>query len=179
MTAAVPPAPGEGSGDDRADIDAMFAAITSSFANEMNWESGDLNLTEALEAERVANESARAEAEAVRKRAEQRDRRRAERAAELAQYTAEKAELEAEYNSDDDHFVPPKPPPLPTLRRATISSLLLIVAGIALLAFPTLLVIAQDLTMVVGLLMIMGGLGWLVANMRTGPPDDSDNGAVL
>jgi hypothetical protein len=91
--------------------------------------------------------------------------------------------LDSEATWDDEgHFVPPPPPPLPkvepnrrlawaALLGAPLVALLLIGAGIrvtGLMAF--LLVVA-----------FVGGFGYLVATMRSGPPDDwsGDDGARL
>ena len=132
--------------------------------------------------ERASNERAeadRADREA-QERAERRERRRAERARELAEYQAERAELEAEYNSDDDHFTPPEPPPLPHLRPATLGAVLLMLAGLTLIVFPTLLVIDTQVTMVLGLMLLAGGAVSLVSRLRAHDDDlDGPNGAVL
>ncbi len=184
MTAAGPLQPGENSGDepgDEPDYDAMFAAIVSPLSGQMNWDSSGLDIpaaaAEADRVEREAADAARAEEDAVAKRAIERDRRRAIRAAELAEYSAEKAAIEAEYNSDDDHFTPPAPPPLPRLRPATIGAVLLMIAGIFLIARPTLLSVSQELTIVLGLGLLVGGCVALISGMRKS--DDGDSGAVL
>ncbi len=180
MTAAGPLQPGEGPGDESGDVpdyDAMFAAIVSPLSDQMNWDAVD-EIEAAAAQLGAAEEAARVEAEAVAKRAVDRDRRRAERAAELAEYTAEKAAIEAEYNSDDDHFTPPAPPPLPRLRPATVGAVLLMIGGIVLIARPTLLSVGQELTIVVGLLVLVGGCAALISGMRKSH-DDGDTGAVL
>ena len=108
------------------------------------------------------------------------ERRREERARELAEFNAEKAELESAYNSDDDHFTPPEPPPLPRLRPATVGAVLLMLAGMALIVFPTLLVIDTQLTMVLGLMLLAAGAVTLVSRLRAHDDDlDGPNGAVL
>lgn len=80
-------------------------------------------------------------------------------------------------NLEEEHFVPPTPPPLPKLRRATLGALTAIGAGIAVLvsnfdggtfAWPAIFAI------------IGGGIA-LVWNVRSEPPmdPDSDDGAVV
>lgn len=178
------------------DIAARFAAIVSPIASSMNWDPetrtapaadprADQHAADA--ADRVAREKAAAEqteaeriAREVRERDLRRERRREERARELAEYQAERAELESAYNSDDDHFTPPEPPPLPRLRPATLGAVLLMLAGLALIVFPTLLVIDTQLTMVLGLLLLGGGAVTLVSRLRAHDDDvDGPNGAVL
>lgn len=186
------------------DIAARFAAIVSPIASSMNWDpesapgtvrsDADPDADPAADpadaadaAERAAAaQAAAAQAETervareVRERELRRERRRAERARELAEYTAERAELEAAYNSDDDHFTPPPPPPLPRLRPATLGAVLLMVAGLALIVFPALLVIDTQLTMVLGLMLLGGGAVTLVSRLRAHDDDlDGPNGAVL
>lgn len=171
------------------DIAARFAAIVSPIASTMNWDAArsanpaaDEHDGDAPTDDRAARERAAAEqiAREARERELRRERRREERARELAEYHAEKAELEAAYNSDDDHFTPPEPPPLPRLRPATLGAVLLMVTGLALIAFPTLLVIDTQLTMILGLLLLTGGAVTLVSKLRAHDDDvDGPNGAVL
>ncbi len=176
-------------GDEDFDFDARFAAIISPIADSMDWDA-DLTHDSRLESgqydaisrdEAIAAERAEKEA-AEHREAEQRDARRAqrrvERAQELAEYNADKAAAEAAYNSDDGHFTPPPPPPLPRLRGVTIGGVLLVFAGIVLIAFPALLVIDTQLTMILGLLLLMAGVGTLVSRLRRSNSED-DNGAVL
>jgi hypothetical protein len=78
---------------------------------------------------------------------------------------------------DEEHYLPPQPPPLPRLRPATVLSLLGIVGGIVVLGsdveggeFAWLAVIA-----------IIGGAVALIWGVKQGPPPDSgwDDGAVV
>jgi hypothetical protein len=82
-----------------------------------------------------------------------------------------------DYVEDDDHFIPPLPPPLPRLRRVTIICWLAIaIGGIVLISgfdggqFSWLAILA-----------IVGGAVTLVWHVRNEPPQDSgwDDGAVL
>ena len=82
--------------------------------------------------------------------------------------------------ADEEHFVPPPPPPLPRVeprRRAAWAGLL--GTPLVLLAF---VVLGVDVSGWLGFLLgaaFIGGFGYLVATMRSGPPDDGDDGAVL
>ncbi|MCD2196488.1 hypothetical protein LQ327_24240 [Actinomycetospora endophytica] len=77
----------------------------------------------------------------------------------------------------DDHFVPPDPPPLPRIGMSSLLGLLLLVAGVVLLALPAL--VGGELAglgIVPGLLAMAAGLGWLVVGMRRSSEDDHDAG---
>ncbi len=82
---------------------------------------------------------------------------------------------------DDDHYVPPEPPPLPALQPRTIGGILVLAVGVLLLLAPGVLGIAERLAMPFGLLALTGGFGWLALGLRSGPPPDSgwDDGARL
>ncbi len=82
---------------------------------------------------------------------------------------------------DEEHFVPPEPPPLPMLRPGTLGALLLLALGLVLVLAPGLLGLAERLGTPLGLLALAGGIGVLVLRLRQGPPTDSgwDDGARL
>ncbi|HSK58538.1 MAG TPA: hypothetical protein VK935_05730, partial [Actinomycetospora sp.] len=84
---------------------------------------------------------------------------------------------------EDEHFVPPEPPPLPRLGLSSLLGLGLLVVGVVLLAVPGLLGGPVGLGIVPGLLAMTAGLGWLVFGLRRGrdegPAADPDDGAVL
>lgn len=82
---------------------------------------------------------------------------------------------------DEAHYVPPDPPPLPTLRPATIGALSLIIVGLVLLVSTTLFSLPPQLTTPFALVAVSAGIGWLVLRMRQGPPPGSgwDDGAQL
>lgn len=84
-------------------------------------------------------------------------------------------------DEDDDHFVPPEPPPLPRPQPATIGAVLLFALGIVLLAIPNMIGFSEQYGLPLGLLSITGAIVWLVARLRQGPPTDSgwDDGAQL
>ena len=94
--------------------------------------------------------------------------------------TAE-ADPDDEPDDPNDHFVPPDPPPLPALRPGTIAALLLILAGVVLLLFPSLFGLTGALGTPLALIIMCSGAGWLILRMRNTPPPDSgwDDGAVL
>ena len=75
---------------------------------------------------------------------------------------------------DDDHFDPPEPPPLPRVGLSSLLGLLLLVAGVVLLAVPGLLGGSLGLGIVPGLLAMTAGLGWLVFGLRR--PSERDGG---
>ena len=83
---------------------------------------------------------------------------------------------------DEGHFVPPPPPPLPqveprrrlawgALLGSPLVALLLIGSGVLVTGWMAFLLVVA----------FVGGFGYLVATMRTGPPDDwsGDDGARL
>jgi hypothetical protein len=84
---------------------------------------------------------------------------------------------------DEQHYVPPEPPPLPRLGLSSLLGLALLVVGVVLLAVPGLLGGPVGLGIVPGLLAMTAGLGWLVFGLRRGrdegPAADTDDGAVL
>lgn len=83
--------------------------------------------------------------------------------------------------AEDEHYVPPDPPPLPKLRPGTIFGIVLLAIGIFLLAAPTLIGLAPRVATPLALISMAAGIGWLVLRMRQGPPPDSgwDDGAQL
>ncbi|HEY2222481.1 hypothetical protein [Actinomycetospora sp.] len=80
-------------------------------------------------------------------------------------------------DASDDHFVPPEPPPLPRIGLSSLLGLLLLVAGVVLLALPALVGGGlAGLGIVPGLLAMAAGLGWLVVGMRRPSDDEHDAG---
>jgi hypothetical protein len=85
---------------------------------------------------------------------------------------------------EDEHFVPPEPPPLPRLGPPAFVGLTLIVLGLVLVVAPGWLGIAEPYGLPLGLVGLAAGLGWLVLRLWPDPPDrgqddDGDDGAVI
>jgi hypothetical protein len=87
----------------------------------------------------------------------------------------------APVEEDDDHYVPPEPPPFPRPQPATIGAVCLLLLGIVLLAVPRLIGLSSQYGLPLGLLSITGAIVWLAARLREGPPTDSgwDDGAQI
>jgi hypothetical protein len=162
------------------DVDAAFAAIVSGFAADSRWSS----LAEAgpeAGAKRHPSAGGRS-AETGEERAKRRELRRLERAEEVAAFAAEQASIEAERAADEAHFEPPEPPPLPKPKGRTVGALLLLAAGIALLARPGLLAVSADFALVLALLFIVGGVTLLLTGIwqrRHSQDAEGDDGAVV
>ena len=86
-----------------------------------------------------------------------------------------------EWDGEEEHFVPPEPPPLPKLRPSTIFGIVLLVIGGFLLAAPSVIGLEPRIATPLALVSMAAGIGWLVLRMRQGPPPDSgwDDGAQL
>jgi hypothetical protein len=84
---------------------------------------------------------------------------------------------------DEDHYVPPEPPPLPRIRASTSVGLALLGLGLVLLVVPGLLGSGATLAFPLGLVSLAMGLGWLVLrswpSKPSGDGDGTDDGAVL
>lgn len=100
---------------------------------------------------------------------------------EPAPRRAAEADADTDVDDPEDHFVPPDPPPLPVPRPRTLGGVAMIGLGIVLLAAPQLLGVGPTTGLPLGLLVLAGGIGWLVMGLRSGPPPDSgeDDGARL
>ena len=84
--------------------------------------------------------------------------------------------------SDEEHYVPPEPPPFPKPRAGTIVGMLLIAVGLLLLIVPTIIGLGTPIGTPLGLVALAAGIGWLVLRIRHGnPPDhgDRDDGAQI
>lgn len=159
------------------DVDAAFAAIVSQMAREESWqERKDAGPASAAQRHPSAGGPVQ---ETGAERARRRELRRLERAEEVAAYAAQQAEIEAERAADDAHFTPPDPPPLPRPRRRTVSAVLLIVAGLILLARPGLLAVSIEFTMVLAAGAILGGAYLLLIGIWRRRGGDGDDGAVV
>lgn len=83
--------------------------------------------------------------------------------------------------ADEDHYVPPEPPPFPVLRASTLAALGLFVLGIVLLVAPGLFGLQPRIGTPLSLVALCAGVGWLILRMRNTPPPDSgwDDGAQV
>lgn len=79
---------------------------------------------------------------------------------------------------DEEHYVPPVPPPLPRFAAPTIVAMVVIAMSIVILAFGGEFGLASQLTLLLGVMGVLLGTGMLVMRMRT-HRDDDDDGAVL
>ncbi|WP_245849007.1 hypothetical protein [Lentzea kentuckyensis] len=90
-------------------------------------------------------------------------------------------EPERRDRDDEDHYVPPEPPPFPVLRASTLAALGLFVLGIVLLVAPGLFGLQPRIGTPLSLVALCAGVGWLILRMRNTPPPDSgwDDGAQV
>jgi hypothetical protein len=90
-------------------------------------------------------------------------------------------EPEARDPADEDHYVPPEPPPFPVLRASTLAALGLFVLGILLLVAPGIFGLQSRIGTPLSLVALCAGVGWLILRMRNTPPPDSgwDDGAQV
>ena len=91
------------------------------------------------------------------------------------------AAIEEDPAEDEGHFVPPEPPPIPRPQPQTVGAVALFVLGLMLLVIPGVIGFSAQAGLIFGLLAISGGIVWLIARLRQGPPTDSgwDDGAQL
>lgn len=91
-------------------------------------------------------------------------------------------DYEVEEDDEDDHFVPPEPPPLPETDVTTRFAWIAVLGGpLLLFAFVLLQMDMAWWVELVGIGGFLGGFATLVARMRTGDDDDDmpDGGAVV
>jgi hypothetical protein len=89
---------------------------------------------------------------------------------------------EPRYAEDEDHYVPPLPPPIPRAQAATKAAIAALVGGVAMLVISTVTDVQDaDVLAFLGVVAIVAGFVTLVARMRDAPPTDSgpDDGAVV
>lgn len=159
------------------EVDVEFASIISGISKDMSWSSTPQQLDSVATAEAGP-------ADTGDERERRRAQRRAQRAEEVAMFEAGQAESEAELQADDAHFIPPEPPPLPKPKRRTVVAMLFMAIGLVLLIMPTLLEVAPDVVLVLGIACLIGGFAMLIHGLRprgTDPEnaDGWDDGARL
>jgi len=170
---------------DDSEVDAAFAQIISGISGRMQWDADTDELD--AEAEAVAGQrpapSETSTQDTPEDRRRRREERKAERADELAEFIAGKTERANERLFDEEHFVPPEPPPLPRPKARTVWAVVLIAAGVLFMAAPQLLSISGNASLILGLLLMIGGVTLLVLGLRNhrGEPGDEgwDDGARL
>jgi len=149
------------------DVDAAFAAIVADLEREGFGADvrADAEPTEDLPAVDDRRDQAEPAGEAT---------------APIAAWRGHEAEWDWSWGTDDEHYVPPEPPPLPRLRPVTILALILIVAGVLLLVAPSLIGLDPRIGTPISLLALVCGFGLLFLRIRRTPPDtENDNGAQV
>jgi hypothetical protein len=97
-----------------------------------------------------------------------------------ASWRGHESDWDWSWGSDDEHYIPPDPPPLPRLRPMTIVALILVVAGVVLLLSPGLIGLDPRIGTPLSLLALVCGFGLLFLRIRRTPPDtEHDNGAQV
>jgi hypothetical protein len=80
---------------------------------------------------------------------------------------------------DEDHYVPPEPPPLPRLAAPTIIAMLVLAGSIVFLALGDRLGLGDGFTLVLGILGLLLGVGILFTRVRDHYRDEDDDGAAI
>lgn len=79
---------------------------------------------------------------------------------------------------DDDHYVPPNPPPIPRPSAPFVLGLLLVAIAIVLLAFGSELGMAFEIRLFLAVVAILSATGVFILRLRA-RRDEDDDGAVL
>jgi hypothetical protein len=90
--------------------------------------------------------------------------------------------VEPDALEDEGHYVPPPPPKIPLPRLRTIGAVVMVLLGFVVIFSPFTLGLSDDsLSLLLGLVLTLGGAAVLVLSMRDAPPTDSgpDDGAVV
>jgi hypothetical protein len=163
------------------EVNAQFAAIVSGMNSEMSWGATTQELDSTATAGTVdvrepTDVDARDGWETAKERERRRALRKAQRAEEVELFEAGRAEAEAEMQSDEAHFVPPEPPPLPRPKRRTVAALLVMAVGLLMIVRPGLFQVAPDVVLVLGIGCLIGGFGMLIHGLRprAADPEDGD-----
>jgi len=82
---------------------------------------------------------------------------------------------------DDEHYIPPEPPPLPRPKMGAFLILLLFLAGLFLLILPGAIGVGPTVATPLGILALATSIALLLLRVRQGPPPGADpsNGAQV
>ena len=82
---------------------------------------------------------------------------------------------------DEEHYVPPEPPPLPRPKMGAFLILLLFLAGLFLLILPGVIGVGPTVATPLGILALATAIALLLLRVRQGPPPGADpsNGAQV
>lgn len=82
---------------------------------------------------------------------------------------------------DDEHYVPPEPPPLPRPKLGAFLILLLFLSGLFLLILPGAIGVGPTVATPLGILALATAIALLLLRVRQGPPPGADpsNGAQV
>ena len=82
---------------------------------------------------------------------------------------------------DEEHYVPPEPPPLPRPKLGAFLILLLFLAGLFLLILPGAIGVGPTVATPLGILALATAIALLLLRVRQGPPPGADpsNGAQV
>ncbi|MBE8518706.1 hypothetical protein ILP97_14495 [Amycolatopsis sp. H6(2020)] len=75
---------------------------------------------------------------------------------------------------DDEHYVPPEPPPLPRPKLGAFLILLLFLAGLFLLILPGVIGVGPTVATPLGILALATAIALLLLRVRQGPPPGAD-----
>jgi hypothetical protein len=153
------------------DVDAAFAAIVA----DLEREGLGADLDNATERTEDLTHPLKASAIEDTDRIE--PTQTGEPTAPIAAWRGHDTEWDWSWGTDDEHYVPPEPPPLPRLRPLTVVALVLIVAGVLLLIAPALIGLDARIGTPISLLALASGFGLLFLRIRRSPP--TDNGAQV
>jgi hypothetical protein len=99
-----------------------------------------------------------------------------------AAWRGQEAEWDWSWGAEEDHYVPPDPPPLPRLRPLTVVALVLIAAAVVLLVLPGVIGLDARIGTPIALIALTGGGAMLLLRVRATPkpPEDGrDDGAQI
>jgi hypothetical protein len=80
------------------------------------------------------------------------------------------------WGTDEEHYVPPEPPPLPKLRPLTIVALVLVVVALVLLIVPGLIGLQPRIATPIALIALTSGGVMLLLRVRKTPKPPNDDG---